>query len=233
MMLQSNFISRPLEEEALSLHKNNTLLKSDKGGKKWLYSSKEANKGSVAIVREIKDYLSEVNKQLDDKDVYQELRRDVQFPLDKVIKKALRKLGNRDDISHETLDYVSFNNPELGTFNLLPKIQKGLRDVPGKSCYFKLWFLYRKCFLICWVSPCPSSKVLYQRYKQLFYVSYLTFLLCLRNYKEVQNIAKESCWCFEKCFAFQYYTKYRLKQYILQPHQFDALVFSITFNGEY
>ena len=34
MMLQSNFISRPLEEEALSLDKNNTLLKSDKGGKK-------------------------------------------------------------------------------------------------------------------------------------------------------------------------------------------------------
>ena len=34
MMLQPNFISRPLEEEALSLDKNNTLLKSDKGGKK-------------------------------------------------------------------------------------------------------------------------------------------------------------------------------------------------------
>ena len=34
MMLQSNFISRPLEEEALSSDKNNTLLKSDKGGKK-------------------------------------------------------------------------------------------------------------------------------------------------------------------------------------------------------
>ena len=34
MMLQSNFIARPLEEEALSLDKNNTLLKSDKGGKK-------------------------------------------------------------------------------------------------------------------------------------------------------------------------------------------------------
>ena len=44
----------------------------------------------------------------------------------------IRKLRNRGDISHETLDYFSVNNPKLGRFYLLPKIHKRLHDVPGR-----------------------------------------------------------------------------------------------------
>ena len=44
----------------------------------------------------------------------------------------IRKLRNRGDISHETLDYFSINNPKLGRFYLLPKIHKRLHDVPGR-----------------------------------------------------------------------------------------------------
>ena len=44
----------------------------------------------------------------------------------------IRKLRNRGDIIHETLDYFSVNNPKLGRFYLLPKIHKRLHDVPGR-----------------------------------------------------------------------------------------------------
>ena len=71
-------------------------------------------------------------KQLDDKEVYQELRGDVEGPLEKIIKKVIRKLRNRGDISHETLGYFSVNNPILGRFYLLLKIHKRLHYVPGR-----------------------------------------------------------------------------------------------------
>ena len=76
--------------------------------------------------------LVEAKKQLDDKEVYQELRGHVESPLEKIIKKVIRKLRNRGDISHETLDYLSVNNPKLGRFHLLPKIHKRLHDVEGR-----------------------------------------------------------------------------------------------------
>ena len=41
----------------------------------------------------------------------------------------IRKLRNRGDISHVTLDYFSINNPKLGRFYLLPNIHKRLHDV--------------------------------------------------------------------------------------------------------
>ena len=66
------------------------------------------------------------------KGVYQELGGDVEGSLDKFIKKVIRKLRNRGDTSHETLDYFSVNNLKLGRFYLLPKIHKRLHDVPRR-----------------------------------------------------------------------------------------------------
>ena len=48
---------------------------------------KEADKGSVVVVCEREDYLAEAKKQLDDKEVYQELRGDVEDPLEKIMKR--------------------------------------------------------------------------------------------------------------------------------------------------
>ena len=93
---------------------------------------KETDKGSGVVIWDREDYLAEAKKQLDDKEVYQELRGDVESRLEKIVKKVIRKLRNRGDISHETLDYFSVNNPKLGRFYLLPKIHKRLHDVPGR-----------------------------------------------------------------------------------------------------
>ena len=71
---------------------------------------KKADKGSGIVVWDREDYLAEARTQLKDKDVYQELK------------------GNID----ETLDYFLVNNPKLGRFYLLPKIHKRLHNVPGR-----------------------------------------------------------------------------------------------------
>ena len=133
------FYLNRLDEEILSLDKKISYSNLTKGERNDLHSLKddtsiiikEADKGSGAAVWDREDYLAETKKQLDDKDVYQELR-DVKGPLEKITKKVIRKLKNRGDISHETIDYFSVNNPKLGRFYLHPKIHKRLHDVPGR-----------------------------------------------------------------------------------------------------
>ena len=65
-----------------------------KGERNALYSLddtsiiiKEADKGSGVVVWDWEDYLAETKKQLDGKQFYQELRGDVEGPLEKIIKK--------------------------------------------------------------------------------------------------------------------------------------------------
>ena len=93
---------------------------------------KEADKRSVVVVWDRQDCLREANSQLSDKDVYREVKGDAEDHLIKVIKSVLRKVKNRRDISDETLDYFLVNNPRLGPFYILPKIQKRLHNVPGR-----------------------------------------------------------------------------------------------------
>ena len=76
--------------------------------------------------------IAEARTQLKDKDVYQELKGNIEGPLEKIIKSILRKLRGRKDISDETLDYFLVNNLRLGRFYLLPKIHKRLYYVPGR-----------------------------------------------------------------------------------------------------
>ena len=105
------YLSR-LEEEILSLDKKISYSNLTKGERNALHSLrddtsiiiKEADKGTGVVVRDREDYLAEAKKQLDDKEVYQELRGGVEGPLEKIIKKVTRKFRNRGDISHETLD---------------------------------------------------------------------------------------------------------------------------------
>ena len=133
------YLSR-LEEKILSLDQKISYSNLTKEGRNALYCLrddtsiiiKKAAKGSSVAVWDRKDYLAEAKKQLDDKEVYQEFRGDVKGLLEKIMKKVIRKLRNRDDISYETLDYFSVNNPKPGRFYLLPKIHKRLHDVPGR-----------------------------------------------------------------------------------------------------
>ena len=104
------FYLNRLEEEILSLDMKISCSTLTRGERNALYSLrddtsiniKDAYKGPGAAVWNRDDYLEEAKKQLDDKEIHQELRRDVEGPLDKIIKKVIRKLRNGGDISHET-----------------------------------------------------------------------------------------------------------------------------------
>ena len=103
---------------------------------------KEADKGSAVVVWDRDDYHREAKNQLNDKNVYEELTGNVEGPLEKIIKTALKKIRDRRDISDSTLDYFLVNNPKLGRFYMLPKIHERLQNVPGrpvilKSGYYK------------------------------------------------------------------------------------------------
>ena len=50
----------------------------------------------------------------------------------KLIKKVIRKIRNRGEISHKTFDYFSVNNPNLGRPFSPPMIHKRVLDMPGR-----------------------------------------------------------------------------------------------------
>ena len=72
------------------------------------------------VVQDREDYLRDANNQLNDKEVYWEVKGDAEGPLTKVIKSVLKKARNRGD-SDKTLHYFLVNNPKLGRFYLLPR----------------------------------------------------------------------------------------------------------------
>ena len=129
-----------MEKEILSLDKklsHSNLRKEEKYALYPLrdYTSiiiKEADKGSGIVVWDREDYLAEARTQFKDKNVYQELKRNIENPLEKIFKSVLRKVRDRKDISDETSDYFLVNNPKLGRFYLLPKIHKRAYNVPGR-----------------------------------------------------------------------------------------------------
>ena len=133
------YLSR-LEEEILALENKSKYSNLTKEERNAIYSLKddtsivikEADKGSGIVVWDREDYLAEAQKQLSDKEVYQQIKGDIESPLIKIIKTAIRKVRDRRDISDETLDYFLVNNPKLGRFYLLPKIHKRLHNVPGR-----------------------------------------------------------------------------------------------------
>ena len=57
---------------------------------------KEADKGSSVVVWDRDDYFREAKDQLNDKSGYEELTGDVEGPLEKIIKRFLKKIRDRE-----------------------------------------------------------------------------------------------------------------------------------------
>ena len=88
-------------------------------------------KGSIVVVWDRKDYLKEAYKQLDDREVYEEVPNDHNV-LTNTIMKALEKIHLHGDLPCDTLNYFLVKDPKFARFYLLPKIHKSLHDVPGR-----------------------------------------------------------------------------------------------------
>ena len=69
---------------------------------------KEADKGSGVVVWDRKDYLKEAEKQLGDKETYEELSSDPVSPLISIVKGCLSRVKKRGDIPNETLEYFFY-----------------------------------------------------------------------------------------------------------------------------
>ena len=92
---------------------------------------KGADKGSVVVVWDREDCLKEAYRQLDDKEVYEQVPDDLSV-LGNTLMKALENIRLRGDLSKDTLDYFLVKDPKFASFYLLPKIHKRLHDVPGR-----------------------------------------------------------------------------------------------------
>ena len=92
---------------------------------------KGADKGSVVVVWDREDYLKEAYRQLDDKEVYEQVPDDASV-LANTLMKALEKIRLRGDLSKDTLDYLLVKDTKFARFYLLPKIHKRLHDVPER-----------------------------------------------------------------------------------------------------
>ena len=92
---------------------------------------KSADKGSAVVVWDRKDYIKEAEKQLRDKDVYEEVCNDAE-PLISTIHKATEKIRKKGDLYADTIKYFMVKDPKFARFYLLPKIHKRLHDVPGR-----------------------------------------------------------------------------------------------------
>ena len=93
---------------------------------------KEADKGSAVVVWDREDYISEANRQLDDRQVYEEVEVDPEVDLGKTINSRLNELREEDPGLEEVTDYLKVKDSRLGRFYLLPKIHKGLSSVKGR-----------------------------------------------------------------------------------------------------
>ena len=65
---------------------------------------KGADKGSVVVVWDRKDYLKEAYKQFYDREVYEEIPNDLNVLINTIMK-ALEKIRLSGDLSSDTLDY--------------------------------------------------------------------------------------------------------------------------------
>ena len=78
---------------------------------------KGADKVSVAVVWERRDYLKEAYRQLNDKEVFEQVPNDSSV-LGNALMKALEKRRLRSDLSKGILDYFMVRDPKVTRFYL-------------------------------------------------------------------------------------------------------------------
>ena len=73
------------------------------------------------VVWDMEDYLKEAYKQLEDREVYEEVPNDPSVLVNTIIK-ALEIIRLRGDLSSDTLNYFVVEDPKFARFYLLLKI---------------------------------------------------------------------------------------------------------------
>ena len=81
------------------------------------------------VVWDRDNYIQESEKQLSDKEIYEEVSNDPQPLIDTINREKIRKRG---DLSANNIKYFMVKDPKFSRFYLLPKFHKRLENVPGR-----------------------------------------------------------------------------------------------------
>ena len=85
----------------------------------------------AVVVWDRNDYIQETEKQLSDKDIYEEVSNDPQHLID-TIHRAVEKIRKTGDLSANNIKYFMVKDPTFAGFYLLPKIHMRLENVSGR-----------------------------------------------------------------------------------------------------
>ena len=83
------------------------------------------------VVWDRDDYIQETEKQLGDKEIYEEVIKDPQ-PLINITHRAVEKIRKRGDLSADNIKYFMVKELKFARFYLLLKIHKRLENFPGR-----------------------------------------------------------------------------------------------------
>ena len=83
------------------------------------------------VVWDRDDYIQEAEKQLNAKEIYEEVSNDPQLLIDS-IHRAVEKIRKRGDLSADNIKYFMVKDPKFARFYPLLKIRKRLANVPGR-----------------------------------------------------------------------------------------------------
>ena len=83
---------------------------------------KGVDKGSAVVVWDGDDYIQETEKQLDDKEIYEEVSNDLQALID-TIHRAVEKIRKRGDLCADDIKYFMVKDPKFARFYLLATLR--------------------------------------------------------------------------------------------------------------
>ena len=89
-----------------------------------------ADKGGAVVIMDIKDYITEANRQLTDITFYKELPRDTTELHCKLVNDCIERFKKSGKLSEKLADGLKVTEPRTPLFYLLPKIHK--EDIPGR-----------------------------------------------------------------------------------------------------
>ena len=144
---------------------------------------KKADKGSCFAVSHWWDYIKEAEKQLGDSSVYEKINynKKIFSQLVDSSSKYFEKFNSSGHISYKEMKYFTYeyNKPSnLDKLYLLPKIHKGLFNVPGRPIISNCGTPIEKAseFLDHHLKPFMQNGLSYIRNSQHFLVLKMTFL---------------------------------------------------------
>ena len=97
---------------------------------------KPADRDSAVVIWSKHDYLLEAWNQLSDTNLYCKSNSNTLQKVNSEIKSVLREF-NLKEIDQKIINYVTVKNPQLGRFNLLPKIHERTINVPRRPIISK------------------------------------------------------------------------------------------------